>query len=387
MKIFLLVFVLLFFALPLPAFAQETEETATTASTQTETSTFHPVTYQARVTQILESGSKVADDQTYTFQKLELEILDKDRVGQKVEVSTDYSLQQQARHYQVGDRLMVTQNQDFQSGQSYYVISDVVRTPALLWLAILFVVVVLLVTGWWGLRAIIALLFSFVVIFKFLLPRMMAGSDPISTSLLAALLILPLTFFISHGFNAKTLLALGATFVGLLISVFLAQFFVNFAALSGFASEEAGFLQVETAGLINIHALLLAGIVIGVFGILDDVAVSQVSVVEQLHDLRPELKALALLRKAMKVGQDHISSMINTLVLVYTGSSLSLLLLFYDSNRSFMEILNQEVVAEEIVRTLVGSISLILIAPLATLLAALYYSRQPARKDTETKES
>lgn len=337
---------------------------------------FQPVTYQARVTQILESGNKVSDGQNYSFQKLELEIVDKDRQGQKVEISTDYNLMSQNSNYKPGDKLMITLNRDFQTANDYFVISDVIRTDALLWLTILFVLVIVLVTGWGGLRAIAAMLLSFVVIFKFLLPQIMAGRDPIMVSLLAALLILPATFIVSHGLNAKSLLGLAATFIGLTFGIFLAQFFVELTALSGFASEEAGFIQVEKAGLINVHALLLAGMMIGIFGILDDVAVSQVAVVEQLHDLKPELKAVSIFSKAMKVGQDHISSMINTLVLVYAGSSLSLLLLFYDSQRSFIEIINQELVAEEIVRTLVGSISLILIAPLATFIAALYYSRQ-----------
>ena len=156
----------------------------------------------------------------------------------------------------------------------------------------------------------------------------------------------------------------------------MAGIFVDATKLTGFASEEAGFLQAMKGGTVNIKGLLMAGIIIGALGILDDVTVSQASVVQQLKNTSNKLSSSDLYKKAMRVGQDHVSSMVNTLVLVYTGAALPLLLLFIDSTRSFSEIINYELVADEIVRTLVGSIGLVSAVPITTAIASAVISRQ-----------
>ncbi|MFH1959616.1 MAG: YibE/F family protein, partial [Patescibacteria group bacterium] len=166
-----------------------------------------------------------------------------------------------------------------------------------------------------------------------------------------------------------------ATFISLVITGLLAVYFVDVTHLTGFASEEAGFLQVERQGSIDIRGLLLAGIIISTLGILDDVTIGQASVVKQLKKANPKISFLELFKNGMKVGQDHISSMVNTLVLVYSGSALPLLLLFFDSQKTFVDILEFELIAEEIVRMLVGSIGLVLAAPLATIMAAYIFSK------------
>jgi uncharacterized membrane protein len=157
----------------------------------------------------------------------------------------------------------------------------------------------------------------------------------------------------------------------------LSHLFVEAAHLSGYASEEATFLQHDRA-FINVKALLLAGMNIGVLGILDDVTVSQASVVEELLKANPKLSVRRLYIQAMNVGTDHISSMINTLVLVYVGAAMPLLLLFMNSPKPITEIINYEIVAEEIVRTLTGSIGLVLAVPITTILAALRFKRLQA---------
>jgi len=185
------------------------------------------------------------------------------------------------------------------------------------------------------------------------------------------LFIIPITFYLSHGFNKKTTVAVGGTVIALIITGILAGIFVEAAKLTGFASEEAGFLQVAKQGLVNIKGLLLAGIIIGVLGVLDDVTVSQSAIVFQLKQANAKIKAGELYKRAMDVGKDHISSMVNTLVLVYTGAALPLLLLFIDNPHPFSEVVNYEIIADEIVRTLVGSIGLVLAVPITTLIASL----------------
>jgi uncharacterized membrane protein len=190
------------------------------------------------------------------------------------------------------------------------------------------------------------------------------------------LLIIPATFYPSHGLNRKTSIAILSTICALLITGFLANFFLDFAKLSGLSSEEAGFLQTMNPEVFtNMRGLLLAGIIIGVLGVLDDVTVSQASIVWQLKIANPQFTKVELYKRAMEVGRDHISSMVNTLVLVYAGASLPLLLLFNDAAKPFAEIINYEILADEIVRTLVGSIGLILVVPISTFLAAIFVGK------------
>ncbi|MCG2686467.1 YibE/F family protein, partial [Candidatus Parcubacteria bacterium] len=214
-------------------------------------------------------------------------------------------------------------------------------------------------------------------IFKFILPQISAGRDPILVAIVGSLLIIPLTFYLSHGLNRKTTTAVLGTLAALLITGILAKIFTEATHLTGYASEEAAFLQVIKEGTINIKGLVLAGIIIGVLGILDDITVAQAAVVQQLKKANPQLKSSQLFTQAMGVGQDHIASMVNTLVLVYAGASLPLLLLFVDNPLPFSQVINYEIIAEEIVRTLVGSIGLIAAVPITTFLASQGPKRNP----------
>jgi uncharacterized membrane protein len=228
----------------------------------------------------------------------------------------------------------------------------------------------------WGITAIIAMAFSFFVIFKLILPQILSGSDPVFIAVFGSIVIIPVSFYSSHGLNKKTTIAIVGTVISLVITGVLAVIFVEASKLTGFASEEASFLQVARGGAINMKGLLLAGIIIGTLGILDDVTISQASVVNQLDMTDKKLSFGELYGRAMSVGQDHISSMVNTLVLVYTGAALPLLLLFVNNPHSFLEIINYEIVADEVVRTLVGSIGLVAAVPITTLISAIVAKRK-----------
>jgi uncharacterized membrane protein len=210
---------------------------------------------------------------------------------------------------------------------------------------------------------------SFLIIIGFILPQIYAGYNPVLIALLGSFFIVPVTFYLSHGLNKKTTIALLGTVISLVITGFLAKAFIDFGRLTGFASEEAGFLQFSRGDVLNIKGLVLAGIIIGVLGVLDDITVAQSAVVEKLKEANPRIGDKKLFTKAMSVGRDHIASMVNTLILVYTGAALPLLLLFVDNTAPFTQIINYEIIAEEIIRTLVGSIGLILAVPITTFLA------------------
>ena len=329
-------------------------------------------TLEATIITVLEEKEITSDfdGETQLYQQLELLITKGSLQTKKIIIENGNIPLANLQKYQVGDRVMVNYEKDFQD-IDYFYITDYIRRGSLLWLFIIFTVLVATIAKWRGITSLLGMGASFFVILKFILPKILSGSDPILIAIIGSMLIIPITFYLSHGFNKKTTVAVAGTTIALIITGVLASIFVNTAKLTGFASEEAGFLQVAKQGSINIKGLLLAGIIIGVLGVLDDITISQSAIVVQLKKANPKLKLEQLYKRAMDVGQDHISSMVNTLILVYTGAALPLLLLFINNPRPFSELINYEIVADEIIRTLVGSIGLILAVPITTIIAVL----------------
>jgi len=329
-------------------------------------------TLEATVVEILEEKEIIPEfgEEEQLYQKLELIVTKGSLKDKNIIIESGNLAIANLQKYQIGSKLVISYSKDFEGNDSFY-ITDYVRRDPLFLLFATFVVLVAVVARWRGITALLGMGASFFVILKFILPKILAGSDPIQIAIIGALLIIPLTFYLSHGLNKKTTVAVVGTVIALIITGLLAGIFVEAAKLTGFASEEAGFLQVAKQGAINIRGLLLAGIIIGVLGVLDDITVSQSAVVSQLKQINPGLNSKELYKRAMAVGQDHISSMVNTLILVYTGASLPLLLLFINNPHPFAEVINYEIIADEVVRTLVGSIGLILAVPITTLIAVI----------------
>lgn len=344
---------------------------------ETTKETFREETLEAVVEKIVEEKqTKPAGSTEYQlYQKLELLVTKGSLKDRTITVENGDIPVANNLKYKLGDKLVVTFGKDAE-GNDYFTITDYIRRGSLVWLFVIFIVLTAAVGRWQGASSLLGMGVSFLVIFKFILPKISSGSNPVLIAILGSLLIIPATFFLSHGINKKTFIAIIGTLIALIITGILANVFVETAKLTGFASEEAGFLQVNHPGLINIKGLLLAGIIIGVLGVLDDITVSQSAIVRQLKIANPQLKTGELYQKAMSVGKDHIASMVNTLVLVYTGASLPLLLLFIDNPHPFTEIINYEIIADEIVRTLVGSIGLISAVPVTTVIASLVACRK-----------
>ncbi|MDD4938409.1 MAG: YibE/F family protein [Candidatus Shapirobacteria bacterium] len=309
------------------------------------------------------------------YQKLELLVTKGSIRGQKIIVENGNLPVINNIRYKEKDKLIVISSQDLDGNNLFY-ISDYIRRDVLFYLFLIFIVLVAVIAKWRGALSLLGMLISFLVIFYFILPKILSGSDPVLTAILGSLIIIPVSFLLSHGFNKKTIVAIIGTFISLIITGVLAIIFVQASKLTGFSSEEAGFLQSIIPGVINIKGLLLAGIIIGALGVLDDITISQSAIVYQLKEANHELKFTDLYKRAMSVGRDHISSMVNTLILVYTGAALPLLLLFINNPHPFSEVINYEIVAEEIVRTLVGSIGLISAVPITTLIAVLVINNQ-----------
>jgi uncharacterized membrane protein len=256
-------------------------------------------------------------------------------------------------------------------GAARYSVAGYDRTMPLALLAAGFVALVLWVARGKGFWALIGMILSLGIIFGLFLPRVGASADPHWTALGAAAAALPVLYVTAHGFRRETLVAVLASLVGLALTGVLAVGAAALVRLTGYASEEMAFLQAARGPAIDALGLVLAGMIISVLGVLDDITIAQASLVTQLARLERELDWRGLYQRAMHVGRDHIASMVNTLVLVYAGASLPLLLLLGDRSLPLGYVVGQEIIAEEIVRMLVTSSGLVAVVPLATLLAGL----------------
>jgi uncharacterized membrane protein len=328
-------------------------------------------TVEARVVRVIETGQiELTPGQSQTVQRLEVEIVSGPLRGERVEVEHGgMSLTNEYSLYHEGDHVlaMVSSRPD---GERMLVVTDFVRIGALALLGTVFVVFTVLVSGWKGARALMGLAVSFVVLLGFVLPQILAGHDPVLISVIGSFVLLAATLYLTQGWALKTHAALLGVFFSLLLTGALASFAVGLARLSGFGSEEAMFLQAAGTS-VNLRGLLLAGMIVGTLGVLDDVIVGQASAVTELAEANPSLHWRELYQRAMNIGHDHIAATINTLVLAYVGAAMPLLLLFQLYPEPWGLTLNREMIAEEIVRMLVGSLGLIAAVPITTFIASL----------------
>ncbi len=316
------------------------------------------------VEQVLEPESRNVESQ-----RVKVVVLSGDLEGREYLVNQDKELLANNPFFETGDRVLLDIDGDS------VVIVDFVRRPQLTALFLSFAILAIVVGGRRGAMSLLAMGVTFLIIFFMVLPMLLSGANPIFVALLASVFIIPLTFYLSHGVSIKTHSAVVGTLVTLFFVALLSSWSIDFTRLSGFASEEAAFLQGELGERINIKGLLLAGIIISLLGILDDITTAQASIVLELKRANKKLTSVDLFIRAMRVGRDHISSLVNTLILVFAGSSLPLLVLFTNSGQNFSVVLNYEMIADEIVRTLLGSIGLILAVPITTAVSAWAYGK------------
>jgi len=290
--------------------------------------------------------------------------------GSTVTVDTGNSYTEGLRYdISPGDRVVLQLLPNADGTYSAY-LSDVVRTWPILILAILFCAVVVGIGLWRGWFALIGLAFTFGALFLFALPQILAGKDPVWTAAIACVAILAVNMHLAHGFSRRTAAAFGATVIGVVLAAVIGKLSIAFAHLSGLASEEAAFLfwQEHLAPT----GILLAGIMLGACGVLDDIAITQSETIAELKEANPNLNRKELFIRGMRIGRHHIASTVNTLVLAYVGASLPLFLLFLAApNVTFESFINSEGVAEEIIRTLAGTFALMLTVPIATWLATV----------------
>ncbi len=245
-------------------------------------------------------------------------------------------------------------------------------------LTLLFVALVLILTKFKGLGSLFGFVSTLGVLLYFVVPNIFAGLDPLIVSFLGCLAIATVSMFLSHGFNRKTVVAYLSTILLLVLSVGLSSWVVKVADLSGAGSEESLLLLESLPKGVNLQGLLLAGIIIGIMGVLDDITTAQVAAVEEIYNANPKLSRRELYVRGTSVGREHIASLVNTLMLAYAGTSLPLFLLINlnVNKQPLWVILSSSMIAEEIVRTMVGSIVLVLAVPITTIFAALWLKKK-----------
>jgi len=320
---------------------------------------------RARVVEVVSQEKKEVPgtDVQSVYQTIKAEILEGDKKGQTITIENDFLVLKK------DDKFFLRHSIDGLDGHEMYAVRDIDRRGAILGFIILFMVVVIIFSGKQGLRSILSLAGSFFVILYVLVPSLLKGYPPIPTSIAIAAVILFLAIFLTHGFNRESTVAFTGTVLAVILTGILAYMGVTLAHLTGFASDEAVYLNFNTRGVLDFAGLLLGGIMIGVLGVLDDIAITQAAVVSELYNSASHLSKKEIYNKALRVGKEHVGALVNTLALAYTGASLPLLLLFSASDSSMASIINQEIFATEIIRTVVGSIGLILTVPITTFLA------------------
>jgi len=282
-----------------------------------------------------------------------------------------------------GDKIVVGRvgsGQGDDAGGWYF--SDYQRRGPLTALAVFFILAVVVFARWRGLFALWGLAIAFAVLVRFILPAILVGRNPVAVAVVGSAAIMFVTLYLAHGINARTTTAVLGTVGALFLTGVLAWIFVTGTHLTGMASEESGLLAASLSG-VSLKGLLLGGIVIGSLGVLDDVTVTQASAVWELHKANPSYGFSRLYAAGLRIGRDHIASTVNTLVMAYAGASLPLLVLFTLSSRNLGDVLTGEIVAQEIVRTLVGSIGLVSAVPITTALAAFVADRSIHREPIE----
>jgi uncharacterized membrane protein len=270
----------------------------------------------------------------------------------------------------VGDKVMLTISVTPDGIVSGY-FTDFYRKNSLLLLFGIYVLASVAISGWKGVRSLLGIILSLAVIVLIILPGIQEGKDPLTISIFGAFLFVSFSLYLVYGWNAKTHAAVLGSFIALSITGLLAFFFVNNARLTGYGDENMFYISQLTQNTLNVRSLLLAGVLIGTLGVLDDLVISQASAVFELFQNNPEQHFRELYKSAMHIGQDHIAATVNTLVLAYAGAALPMLLLFSFRNVDFGMALNLEYIAEEIVRTMVGSLGLFAAVPVTTALAAI----------------
>ena len=364
-KILIFLFILSFFLLPSLSFAQAQGEYL-----------------RGRVEKILQEGDETIGGVKNPFQKLKITLTSGTKKNQKIELIYGGQVRlTNSQKLSVGEHIIL---QCVDKPKATCSVVERYRTPSLFFFFALFVTVVLFLVGKKGIGAILGMGVSLGVILLFIVPQILAGHDPLFISIIGSYAILLVSIFLAHGVSRQTTIALISTCISLGLTAFLAYFSVKMFHMTGIGSEDAYTLSQGFGQLINFQGLLLGGIIIGTLGALDDVTTTQTATIFEFAKTDKNLSVTDLFHKGLLIGKEHIASLVNTLVLAYAGASITLFILLHlattNNTQPLWVILNSEVFVEEIIRSLVGSLGIILAVPITTLLASFFSKHDIAIK-------
>ncbi len=344
-------------------------------------------TLRAKVTDILEE--RVSTDPgglILVFQKLEVEILTPGEYKNAV-IEVEYNglgPNVNTVRFRPGSQAIIMTSHDL-NDEIHFLVADHVRLAPIVTITSLFVLITLIVGRWQGLRALIGLVLSGFVIAGFIVPQILALRDPVLVSMVGAGLLLTATLYLIQGWNPMGHSALLGMLASLILTGGLSMIWTRFAYLTGFGSEETMFLQASGVG-VQMQGLLLAGIIIGAASVLDDVVIAQSVAVFELSAANHAFTKRDLFQKGMRIGTTHLASMVNTLILAYTSTALPLILLFFVYPEAWYLTINRELIAEEIIRAIVGSTALMLAVPMTTYIASRVAPHSLAVKTPEAQK-
>ncbi len=354
---------------------------AVTAATSTPNSLSQQAPDQymrGRVVRVLKEGYTPNEDHLPT-QTVDVHLTNGTDANKTVRI--EYSaVDQKIKNQKVvaGDDVVVIKVPGATPETSIYYITDFYRVPSLALFGLVFVIVVIAFGRLRGISSLFGLAATVGVLVLFIIPQILAGHSPIITTMLGAPLIILLSMYLAHGWTRQTHLSIVGTVVTLVFAVLTAVAAVSVGRLFGTGSEEAMYVATSSPYPIDLRGILLAGVIIGALGVLDDVTTAQTAAVHEIHDTKPSIKFPELFMRVMRVGREHIASLVNTLVLAYAGASFPLFLLFYTTKEQqpLWVVLNSQQISEEIVRTLIGSVTLILAVPISSAISAWWYTKQ-----------
>ncbi|MCR4324515.1 MAG: YibE/F family protein [Candidatus Curtissbacteria bacterium] len=362
---------LLVFSTTNSVYAQDQNQQPLVPPSQEEIST-------AKIVEVLEEGEKEIVGNKYPYQIVKVKFLDgseKDREttldhGKKFSISRNQTVEE-------GQKVVVIKSSIEGIGTEYHII-DKYRLDKVIAIVLAFFVLVVGLARLKGLGSIVGLVISLAVIVKLIVPQILAGRDPLVVSIAGSFVIMISTIYLAHGFSKRTTIAVSSTLVTLIFSGILSLIFVNLSQLTGGGSEDAYSLRFGQTSNINLKGLLLGGMIIGSLGVLDDITTSLVATISEIAKSNPKLKFAQLAKSGYRVGVEHITSLVNTLVLAYAGVALPIFLFIVlnPTKQPLWFILNSEFLAEEVIRTMAGSFGLLLAVPITTISAAWYFSRK-----------
>jgi uncharacterized membrane protein len=321
----------------------------------------------ARVVEIMSERMETlpTSEAEFLVQNMRVKILKGSHQGKEIVVDNDYTKMKEGGRF----ILRITNTSD---GRTLYGVSDFERRPALLGFFVLFMILVIALGKMQGVRSLVSLGISILTIFFVLIPLLLKGYSPVLVSTLVSAVILFFAIFFTHGFNRKSLIAFSGTVVAVVITGLLASLATAMTHMTGFSSHESVYLNFNTGGGLDFVGLYLASIMIGMLGVLDDISITQVAVVRELYGVASHLSKKEIFASAIRVGKEHVGALVNTLVLAYVGVALPSVLYFATSEVSIGHLINMELFASEIIRTILGSIGLILTVPVTTILAVIF---------------